>query len=105
MTRLGGSYLPLGSNGRFTSDSGSMIPTVRTDSRKLSPSTQNYDTDNPRQRVGGGHVWLRPLDSPNGKLGLAQVGLVENLWINCAQNAFLSTRIRVEVVLKNRTTG
>ncbi len=28
-----------------TSDSGSMIPTVRTDSRKLSPSTQNYDTD------------------------------------------------------------
>ena len=68
----------------MTSDSGSMIPTVRTDSRKLSPSTQNYDTDNPRQRVGGGHVWPCPLDGPNGKLGLAQVGLVENLWINCA---------------------
>ena len=25
------------------------------------------------QRVGGGHVWPCPLDSPNGKLGLAQV--------------------------------
>ncbi len=25
------------------------------------------------QSVGGGHVWSCPLDSPNGKLGLAQV--------------------------------
>ncbi len=33
------------SNGRLTSDSGCMNPTVRTDSGKLSPSTQNYDTD------------------------------------------------------------
>ncbi len=30
---------------RLTSDSGSMTPSVRTDSRKLSPSTHNYDTD------------------------------------------------------------
>ncbi len=37
---------PLASNGSLTSDSGSMIPTVRTHSRKLSPSTQNYDIDN-----------------------------------------------------------
>ncbi len=36
---------PLVSNGRLTSDSGCMNPTVRTDSGKLSPSTQNYDTD------------------------------------------------------------
>ncbi len=36
---------PLVSNGRLTSDSGSMIPTERKDSRKLSPSTQYYDTD------------------------------------------------------------
>ncbi len=28
---------------------------------------------NGSQRVGGGHVWPCPLDSPNGKLGLAQV--------------------------------
>ena len=30
---------PLVSNVRLTSDSGSMIPRVRTDSKKLSPST------------------------------------------------------------------
>ena len=36
---------PLVSNGRLTSDSGSMIPTVRPDSRKLSPSTIKYNTD------------------------------------------------------------
>ena len=36
---------PLVSNGRLTSEDGSMIPKVRTDSRKLSPSTQNYDSD------------------------------------------------------------
>ncbi len=28
---------------------------------------------NDSQRVGGGNVWPCPLDSPNGKLGLAQV--------------------------------
>ncbi len=30
---------------------------------------------NGSQRIGGGHVWPSPLDSPNGKLGLAQIVL------------------------------
>ncbi len=36
---------------------------------------------NGSQRVGGGHVWPHLLDSPNGKLGLAQVILTGRLGV------------------------
>ncbi len=50
---------------------------------------------NGSQRVGGGHVWPCPLDSPNGKLGLAQVILTGCLSIR-------NLKVRVHVGMRER---
>ncbi len=58
---------------------------------------------NGSQRIGGGHVWPRPLDSPNGKLGLAQVVLAGCLSIGEGlPDDVLKVRVHVSMRAQSR---